>query len=125
ARADERLTTARTLWAGRQPAAVWFHHAGLVAALRGDIERAATLLEEGVTLHPHATVLYNDLAVVQERRGQHEAAARTLELALLEESSLPQVHKNQGDYYYRAQRYDEAFEAYERVVRLAPEFGAD
>ncbi len=124
-RADERFGTARTLWAGRQPAAVWFHYAGLTAALRGETDRAVTLLEEGIALHPHATVLYNDLAAVQERRGAHEAAARTLEHALLEETSLPQLHKNLGDYHYRAQRYDEAFEAYERVVRLAPEHGAD
>jgi len=62
---------------------------------------------------------------VQERRGAHEAAARTLEHALLEESGLPQLHKNLGDYRYRAQQYDEAFEAFERVVRLAPDHGPD
>ncbi len=124
-RAEERLSTARTLWGSRQPTAVWFHHAGIAAALRGETSRAAALLEEGMALHPHAAVLYNDLAVVQERRGAHEAAARTLDHALLEESALPHLHKNLGDYLYRAQRYDEAFESYERVVRLAPEFGAD
>lgn len=124
-RAEERLTTARSLWGSRQPAAVWFHYAGLAAALRGETERAAALLEEGIVLHPHAGILHNDLAVVQERRGAHEAAARTLEHALLEESSLPHLHKNLGDYRYRGQQYDEALEAYERVVRLAPEHGAD
>ncbi len=124
-RAEERLATARTLWGARQPSAVWFHHAGLAAALRGETGRAASLLEEGIALHPHAAILYNDLAVVQERRGAHEAAARTLEHALLEESSLPHLHKNLGDYLYRAQQYDEACDAYERVVRLAPEHGAD
>ncbi len=124
-RAEERLSTARTLWGARQPSAVWFHHAGIAAALRGETDRAASLLEEGTALHPHATVLYNDLAVVQERRGAHEAAARTLDHALLEESGLPHLHKNLGDYLYRAQRYDDALESYERVVRLAPEHGAD
>ncbi len=124
-RAEERLSTARALWGARQPTAVWFHHAGMAAALGGDTGRAATLLEEGIALHPHAAVLHNTLAVVQERRGAHEAAARTLDHALLEESSLPHLHKNLGDYLYRAQRYDEAVESYERVVRLAPEFGGD
>lgn len=124
-RAEERLSTARTLWGARQPTAVWFHHAGLAAALRGETSRAAGILEEGIALHPHEAVLHNDLAVVQERRGAHEAAARTLDHALLEESALPHLHKNLGDYLYRAQRYDEAFESYERVVRLAPSFGAD
>lgn len=124
-RAEERLATARSLWGARQPAAVWFHFAGLAAALRGETERAVTVLDEGISLHPHATVLYNDLAVVQERRGAHEAAARTLEHALLEESGVAHLHKNLGDYRYRGQQYDEAFEAYERVVRLAPDHGAD
>ncbi len=124
-RAEERLSTARSLWGARQPSAVWFHHAGLAAALRGETDRAVALLEEGTALHPHATVLFNDLAVVQERRGAHEAAARTLEHALLEESSLPHLHKNLGDYKYRAQQYDDACDAYERVVRLAPDHGAD
>lgn len=93
--------------------------------MRGETDRAVSLLEEGISVHPHAAMLYNDLATVQERRGLHEAAARTLEHALLEASGLPQLHKNLGDYHYRHHRYDEAFEAYERVVRLAPEHGAD
>jgi len=124
-RAEERLGTARAWWGARQPAAVWFHHAGLAAAMRAELDRAIALLEEGTTLHPHVALLHNDLAVVQERRGLHEAAARTLEHALLEESNLPQLHKNLGDYLYRAQRYDEAGESYERVVRLDPAHGAD
>jgi len=124
-RAEERLSTARAWWGARQPAAVWFHHAGLAAAMCGELDRAMALLEEGVMLHPHAALLHNDLAVVQERRGLHEAAARTLEHALLEESNLPHLHKNLGDYLYRAQRYDEAYESYERVVRLDATHGAD
>lgn len=124
-RAEERLSTARAWWGARQPAAVWFHHAGLAAAMRGELDRAIALLEEGITLHPHAALLHNDLAVVQERRGLHEASARTLEHALLEESNMPHLHKNLGDYLYRAQRYDEAYESYERVVRLDPSHGAD
>lgn len=124
-RAEERLSTARAWWGARQPAAVWFHHAGLAAAMRGELDRAIALLEEGIALHPHAALLHNDLAVAQERRGLHEAAARTLEHALLEESNMPHLHKNLGDYLYRAQRYDEAYESYERVVRLDAQHGAD
>jgi tetratricopeptide (TPR) repeat protein len=125
ARAEERLSTAREWWGARQPSAVWFHHAGLAAAMRGELDRAIAVLEEGITLHPHAAVLHNDLAVVQERHGLHEAAARTLEHALLEASTLPQLHKNLGDYFYRAQRFEEAHDAYERVVRLDPSHGPD
>jgi tetratricopeptide (TPR) repeat protein len=124
-RAEACLANARA-WAGaREPAAVWYHHAGLVAAMRGDLDRALALLEEGVSNHPRAVLLYNDLAVVQERRGLHAAAARTLEQAPLAQRSLPHVDKNLGDCYYQAQRYDDALVCYERVVRLAPAHGAD
>jgi len=35
------------------------------------------------------------------------------------------VSKNTGDLLYRAGRYDEAFEAYERAARVAPDLGDD
>jgi tetratricopeptide (TPR) repeat protein len=124
-RAEERLSTSRAWWGARQPTAVWFHYAGLAAAMRGELDRALHLLEEGITLHPHAIGLHNDLAVVQERRGLQEAAARTLEHALLEASSVPHLHKNLGDYLYRAQRFEEAHDSYERVVRLDAAHGPD
>jgi len=63
--------------------------------------------------------------VIHERRGSYEHAARTLEHALLEDANQPHLHKNLGDYLYRAQRYDEALESFTRVVRLAPDHGAD
>ncbi len=125
ARAEERLTTARSLWGARQPSAVWFHIAGLSAALGADLAGAAAVLEEGLALYPQSAILHNNYAVVQERRGRHEAAARTLEHALLADSALPHLHKNLGDYLYRAQRYDDAHDAYARVVRLSPAHGAD
>ncbi len=123
--ADERLAAARTAWGARQPSAAWYHAAGLAAALGGDSARAIAVLEEGLTVHPHAAALHNNLAVVHERRGSYEVAARTLEHALLEDANCPHLHKNLGDYLYRAQRYDEAFEAFTRVVRLASGHGAD
>ncbi len=123
--ADERLAAARTAWGARQPSAAWFHAAGLAAALSGDSGRAIAVLEEGLAVHPHAATLHNNLAVVHERRGSYELAARTLEHALLEDANSPHLHKNLGDYMYRAQRYDEAFDAFTRVVRLAAGHGAD
>jgi Flp pilus assembly protein TadD len=123
--ADERLAAARTAWGARQPAAAWYHAAGLSAALAGDSTRAIAVLEEGLSVHPHAAALHNNLAVVHERRGSYELAARTLEHALLEDANCPHLHKNLADYLYRAQRYDEAFDALVRVVRLAPGHGAD
>ena len=123
--ADEHLARARTAWGARQPSAAWYHAAGLSAALANDLPRAAAVLEEGLAVHPHAAVLHNNLAVVQERGGSYELAARTIEHALLEDANCAHLHKNLGDYFYRAQRYDEAFDAFSRVLRLAPEHGAD
>lgn len=123
--ADSALAEARTAWGARQPSAAWFHVAGLVAAMGGDSARAAGVLDEGITLHPHAAALHNNLAVVQERRGSYELAARTIEHALLEDANCAHLHKNLGDYLYRAQRYDEAFESFVRVVRLNPSHGPD
>lgn len=120
-----QLELARAHWGDRQPSAAWYHLASLVHALKGDPARAAVLLEEGLVVHPHESVLHNNLAVVHERRGSFELAARTIEHALLEDSALPHLHKNLGDYLYRAQRYDEAHEAYVRVVRLDPRHGSD
>ncbi|MDQ8158491.1 MAG: tetratricopeptide repeat protein [Gemmatimonadota bacterium] len=123
--AEEALAEARRAWGPRQPSAAWFHVAGLAAACRGELARAAAVLEEGLSWHPHAAVLLNNLAVVHERRGSAELAARTLEHALLEDANGAHLHKNLGDYLYRAQRYDDALEAFERVVRLAPSHGPD
>ena len=45
--------------------------------------------------------------------------------ALLEDAHCAHLHKNLGDFYYRAQRYEEAVEAYARVIRLSPSHGPD
>ena len=123
--AEQQLDVARTLWGARHPSAGWYQVAGLVAALTGAMEKATGLLEEGIAAHPQATVLHNNLAVIHERCGRLELAARTIEHALLQDADCPHLHKNLGDYHYRAHRYDEAFEAYTRAVRLAPRHGPD
>ncbi|HYW30794.1 MAG TPA: DUF4388 domain-containing protein [Gemmatimonas sp.] len=125
ATADEQLSAARREWGARQPSAAWYHAAGLAASLLGDLTRAVSLLEEGIGVHPHAAVLHNNLAVVQERLGSYELAARTLEHALLEDANVPHLHKNLGDYLYRAQRYDEALSAFVNVIRLSRSHGSD
>ena len=58
------------LWKPEARPAAWYHYTGLVAALRGDLDRAAMLLEDGVRAFPRAAALYNNLAVVLERRGR-------------------------------------------------------
>jgi tetratricopeptide (TPR) repeat protein len=123
--ADATLASARALWGKRQPPAAWFHYAALAAALTGDLDRALALIEEGVQAHPHAAVLHNTLAVIQERRGDYAAAVKAAEAGLHEDGALPQLYKNLGDCRYRATRYDEALEAYQRAIKLNPALGDD
>ncbi len=124
AAADEALTAARPLWP-RAPSAAWYHYAALTAALLGDLGRAQTILDEAVGAHPHSAVLYNNLAVVRERQNAGEAAAAALDRALSEDPSVPQVHKNLGDVAYRAGRFDEALESYQRAIKAKPDLGDD
>jgi tetratricopeptide (TPR) repeat protein len=123
--ADAVLTSARALWGERTPAAVWFHYAGLAAALTGDLSRALALVTEGLEAHPRAAALCNLLAVILERQGDHRGAALAAERGLHEDGALPQLHKNLGDALYAAGRHEEALEAFQRAVKLNPALGDD
>lgn len=123
--ADRALRDAAALWESRARPAAWFHYAGLVAAIQGELDRAIAVLTEGITVHPHSAVLLNNLATVLERRGRYAEAAAMVERAQLEDPALPQPHKNAGDLHYRAGRYDQALECFQRAVRMAPELGGD
>ncbi len=43
----------------------------------------------------------------------------------MENPTLPQLQKNAGDLAYRAGRYDDALEAYQRATRQEPDLGGD
>jgi tetratricopeptide (TPR) repeat protein len=70
-------------------------------------------------------VLRNNLAVLRELAGDLEQAEELVRAARRDEPSLPQLSKNLGDLAYRASRYDEAWDAYQRAVELAPDLGDD
>jgi tetratricopeptide (TPR) repeat protein len=70
-------------------------------------------------------VLLNNQAVLLEASGDLAGAEAALARALAEQPSLAQVSKNLGDVWYRLGRYEEAWEAYQRVLRLRPELGDD
>jgi tetratricopeptide (TPR) repeat protein len=125
AAADAALAVARPLFGTRPPTPAWFHYAALTAALLGDLDRALALLTEGVGLHPHAAPLHNNLAAVQERRGYHPEALHAAEKGVLEDVGMPQIHKNLGDCHYRAGRYDDALECYQRAIKLNAKLGDD
>lgn len=123
--ADATLSSARPHFGKRAPSAAWFHYSALAAAMMGDLNRAVALCGEGLAAHPHAAVLHNTHATIQERRGDSRAAVQAAESGLREDSTLPQLHKNLGDCLYRAGRYDEATDAYERAAKLDENLGAD
>ncbi len=123
--ADVLLREAAVFWGTRVRPPAWFHYAGLVAAILGELDRAIAVLTEGTHVHPHAAVLLNNLATALERRGRYDDAAAMVERGQLEDPTLPQLHKNAGDLHYRAGRYDEALECYQRAVRVAPDLGGD
>jgi protein O-GlcNAc transferase len=123
--ADAAFTTARPLFKDRPATPAWYHYTGLTAALLGDVERACGVLGEGVTVHPHAAVLLNNLAAVLERDADYEAARASAEHGVHEDPAVPQLHKNLGDLHYRAARYEEALEAYLRATKSNPELGSD
>jgi tetratricopeptide (TPR) repeat protein len=125
AEAGAALDEAATLWDRRPKPAAWYHYAALAAALANDIDRAIEVLSDGVAAHPHAAVLLNNLGVALERRGKLPDAAAALERGALEDATVPQLHQNLGDGYYRSGRYDDALEAYLRAVKHRPNLGAD
>lgn len=118
--ADAALASARTLWGTRRPPPAWFHYAGLAAAMVNDLDRAIALLGEAVQVYPWHAVLWNNLAVAYEARGDFDAALRTVERGLVENPTLPQLHRNFADSLQRDGRYDEAREAYRRADTLEP-----
>jgi tetratricopeptide (TPR) repeat protein len=108
-----------------QPSAAWFHYAALAAAWTGDRARAIDLLAEGAMLHPNSAVLRNNRAVLLERDGRAQEALDDAMRGTELDHSLAHLHKNIGDLYYRAARYDEAFAAYMRATAAEPSLGAD
>ena len=116
---------ARPLFGRRPVPPAWFHYAGLVAALGGDLDRAVSMLKEGIQLHPHSAPLQNNLAVVLERRGQYDEAVVVAEQGAQEDAGLAQLHKNLGDLSYRRGQYDAAHESYLRAIKANPQLGED
>jgi len=113
--ADGALTGAKVLWNGK-PSAAWYHYAMLAAALSGDLTRARHIADEGTSNHPQDAALHNNRAALLEHLGAYDDALAAAEKGLAIDPSLPQLHKNVGDLYQRANRPDEAAEAYARAA---------
>jgi tetratricopeptide (TPR) repeat protein len=123
--ARQPLMAADAAYGTRSRPPAWYHYAGVVAALSGELEAALAVWNAGVAKHPHSAILHNDLAAGYERRGRTQEALSAAERAAVEEPALPQVHKNLGDLHYRNARYDDALECYQRTIRIRSDLGSD
>lgn len=124
-RALERFARARDLHGHALPPARWFWGCGWAQALSEAWPDALITVREGVTAYPDHPVLRTTLGVLLESTGEIGEAEAHLRHALGEDPTIPQISKNLGDLLYRAGRWDEAEEAYERATRLAPQLGDD
>jgi tetratricopeptide (TPR) repeat protein len=95
-----------------------------VSALRGDLDRAVMLLEDGCE-PTCARRRFTTTWRVLERRGRYEEAAAAAERATTEDPAQAPSHKNAGDLHYRAGRYEDALECYLRAIRSDPNLGGD
>lgn len=125
ATADDLLRRVGDSYGESTPPAHWYNYSALAAGLRGDVRRAIALLTEGLTAHPEAAVLANNLAAAFERRGEFDDALHAVQHGLQHASDLPQLAKNLGDLHFRAGRFAEALNAYRRAVKLSPSLGPD
>jgi len=125
AQALERLQRARELLEQRPVPAAWFWAASLAHAAADRPDAARETARAGVEAHPGNAILKNALAVLLEAGGHVEEAEVLLRAALEDEPALPQLWKNLADICYRSGRYDEASDAYERALKLAPDLGDD
>ncbi len=125
AAASARLARARELLGGGNPPATWYWAATLAQAGAGDVTAALETAHAGVASYPANAVLNNNLAVLLEVSGDITGAETRLDRAFTENPTLPQISKNMADLLYRAGKYDDAYAAYERVIKLQPDLGDD
>ena len=128
AEADAALTRAFPLYGDRPPSAVWFHWAGLAAALAGRLEKTTAILTAGTKAHPHAAPLQNNLAVALALSGKSDDALAAIDRGLTEDPGLAPLHRNRGDLLLEAGRHEPALDEYRRAVKqnetLGPEVWA-
>jgi tetratricopeptide (TPR) repeat protein len=123
--AQGRLERAHEVAGDNPLPAVWYWARSLIAAAMDDFDTAESVLREGAEVYPRNPVLRNNLAALLEIVGDVEQAHDMLRAAAADGLVLPQLSKNLGDVLYRAGRYDDAWDAYQRAVKLNPDLGDD
>ncbi|MEP6589755.1 MAG: DUF4388 domain-containing protein [Gemmatimonadota bacterium] len=121
----ERFARARDLFGSAKVPAHWYWGCGWAQALSEAWPDALGTIRDGVTRYPDHPVLRTTLGVLLEGTGEVGEAEAHLRHALGEDPTIPQISKNLGDLLYRAGRWDEAEESYDRAAKLAPTLGDD
>lgn len=121
----ERFARARERLGAATPPARWFWGCGWAQALAEAWPDALLTVREGVTHYPDHPVLRTSLGVLLEASGEVGEAEAHLRHALGEDPTIPQISKNLGDLLYRAGRWEEAEDAYQRAAKLSPALGDD
>ncbi len=123
--AQARLERAKEMTGERQLPALWDWARALAAAGQEAFDEAEVVIRKGMQLFPRNAVLRNNLAALLEVVGDVERAEEVLRDTIVDETAIPQLSKNLGDLCYRTARYEEAWEAYQKAVKLAPDLGDD
>lgn len=123
--ARDRFAHAHDVLGQSPPPAQWYWGCAWAHAHLESWQDAVRIGREGTAAFPDHPILRTALAVLLEVTGEVGEAEAHLRHALEEDPATPQISKNLGDLLYRAARWDEAEEAYERAAALAPELGDD
>lgn len=123
--ARDRFAHAQDVLGASPPPAQWYWGCAWAHAHLEAWPDAVRIGREGTAAFPDHPILRTALAVLLEVTGEVGEAEAHLRHALEEDPATPQISKNLGDLLYRAARWDEAEEAYERAAALAPELGDD
>jgi tetratricopeptide (TPR) repeat protein len=113
------------LEANEKPGAVYFAHAVLACAAVGELDSAAGLGREGLSLHPASAPLLVNLGVVLEQAGDSAAAEALYLRAVALNPPSPHAHRNLGALTHARGDHAGARAHYERAVRLDPTLGDD
>jgi tetratricopeptide (TPR) repeat protein len=123
--AQGRLERAQEVAGEDSLPAVWYWARSLIAAAMDDFATAESVLRKGAELYPRNSALRNNLAALMEIVGDVDQAQSMLRAAAADGLVLPQLSKNLGDVLYRGGNYDDAWDAYQRAVKLSPNLGDD
>lgn len=102
---------------------LWDTHVALgnLYRINGQYDRAISELETAIEQQPNAVSPYLALALAYEGKGELDQAEATFLRAEEVESSYWDLHRDFGNFLYRAYRFDEAIERYTKVTELAPD----